>query len=638
MTLFKRSLYVLLALAMIAFATAVVSIRVHHDPKARGHVDSESKKKMTIQRVQVDLKVDKRGLLTVTQRIRYDLGKNAWHGLYQDIILANNEQPKTVEVARYDGGKVKPMKPGSGIQLGVGGAYGTFGAGLIKDPDRRLRIVWNVNDTGVRSFRIRYTLAGAVKNNADVSSLLWDVWGTGWESGVGVLGASATFPGKIKLFHPRTGDLLGLIRRTSVKGDTGSFELTQLPAGRQVQLQVAAAPLTGMKVNKRKALPGLRAEQKRIDRRNADLERRSAELHENKFSWFLLRALIGALLGVAIVAVSGLTFGRDPTKKVSAGGTYQYPPEKIPAPAVALRLGGASTDNLVSSALLGLLQKDVFRVLPSEVKKEDISIRNLVGEETYDRTKVEAWELPIAELLQTAIDKDPKHSPDFTKLKKFLKPTQAEAQIALFKKELGGEADRHGLKQTYRGRGLRTVIAAVALVLYVLGLSAVIGDDGGNAAQRYDSIGAMLYLFGLLPVLLWAAVEGNAFYRLRADQAERVRQWETYADFFEKMDLSREYPLTVEIWDEALLYAAAFGYATKVITNMPRTDAQGHALTTSDYRGTAWLAGNAAAIHSFKSIGSGVSGVTGMSSSSSSGGGGSGFSGGGSGGGGGGGW
>ena len=93
------------------------------------------------------------------------------------------------------------------------------------------------------------------------------------------------------------------------------------------------------------------------------------------------------------------------------------------------------------------------------------------------------------------------------------------------------------------------------------------------------------------PVLLWAAIEGNAFYRLKADQAERVRKWETYQDFFAKMDMSRDYPLTVEIWDEALIYAAAFGYAKKVITNMPRTDAAGTPVVSDVGSAGHWLDG-----------------------------------------------
>jgi uncharacterized membrane protein len=91
----------------------------------------------------------------------------------------------------------------------------------------------------------------------------------------------------------------------------------------------------------------------------------------------------------------------------------------------------------------------------------------------------------------------------------------------------------------------------------------------------------------------------------------------------------------VEIWDEALVYAAAFGFAKKVITNMPRTAPDGSP-ATGDTTGLGSIANNAFAVSALSSMTSGISSVTGMASSSSSSGGG--FSGGASGGGGGGGW
>jgi uncharacterized membrane protein YgcG len=576
------------------------------------------------------------GSLTVREVLEYDLGSTPWHGLFQDIILAGGEQVRGVRVTRLDGGVRQRLAPGSGIELGVGGAYGSYGYGVIKDPDRRLRIVWNISDTGRHVFEVRYRLAGAVKNYSDASTLLWDVWGTGWETGVGRLDAGVRFPGRIKLFHPRAGDLQRRVSDTRVRRNRGSFVVTNLPGKRQVQVRVAAAPLSGMPTRPKRIMPRLRAERAAIDARNAKQAVRSAELSGKSFVWFLLKSLIGAIVGLLLVALAWALLGRDTTKKVAAGGSYQYPPEEIPPPVIAKALGGAETENLVSATLLGFLQRDVFRVLPSVEKKEDVSIRNLVGATSFDASKVEAFELPIAELLQSAIDAHPEHSPDFTKLKKHLSPKDAETKIAAYGRGLKAEFAKYGLQQTYRGRLRRWLIGIAALALYVLCLIAALGNTGGNFAVRYDELNAFFYLVGLAPVLLWAAVDGDAFYRLKADQAERVRKWETYQDFFAQMDMSREYPLTVEIWDQALLYAAAFGYAKKVITNMPRTDAQGTRLTSSDTVGVGWLSGNAWALGSFSHMSSGISGVTGMASSSSSGGGG--FSGGGSGGGGGGGW
>jgi uncharacterized membrane protein YgcG len=635
--MFKRIFYSILAVLMAALGVAAFLLVLHHDPQARTYSNDDTDKSMFIERAAVVLKVDERGTLKVSEMLQYDLGSNAWHGLYQDVILAGGEQPTSVSVARVEGDQIEHFGPGSGIKLGVGGAYGTYGYGLIKDPDRRLRIVWNVNDTGRKSFLITYTLKNAVKNFQDASTLLWDVWGRGWETGVGELSAVVVFPGRIKLFQPRAGELQSRVSDTLVDGNLGRFKVVNIPQKRQVQVRVAARPLTAAPRQTGDVMPKLRAESAEIARFNAEQAKESAELKDRRPIWFVIRTVIGALLALLLVALCARTIGRDSSKPISAGGSYQYPPEKLPPPVAGKVFGGGATDDLVSSVLLGFLQRDVFRVLPSVEKKEDVSIRNLVGETTFDRAKVADYEAPIAELLQSAIDKHPEHSPDFTKLKKYLDARTAETKIAEFEKRLSAEARQLGADKPYRGLLRRWLIGIAAILLYVLAFLLVIAaTEGGNVAARYDTMSFSLWLFGFAPVILWAAVEGNAFYVLRADQADRVRKWETYQDFFKKMDLSREYPLTVEIWDEALLYAAAFGFAKKVITNMPRTDASGTRVTDTSYNGIGWMAGSGFAASSFSNMSSGISGVTGMASSSSSGGGG--FSGGGSGGGGGGGW
>lgn len=636
MRFFKLFLYTLAVLAMIAVGVALFELRLHDDPDAREFSNSDSGQSMFLQEVSSTFDVRSNGDLRVTEVLGYDLGDETWRGLYQDFILPKGAEVKSVKVSRLSGNTELPLAPGSGIKLGKGGAYGTYGSGVIKDPDRRLRVVWNVNDTDQQAFVVRYALSNVAKNYTDASTLLWDVWGTGWETGVGTMHVRVRFPGDIELFYPRAGDLQRRISGKQVDGNVGAFTVTNLPQKRQVQVRAAAAPLTGMPKQPEKILPKLRAEQAVIDARNAEYAKRSAELLDKPFSWFAIKSLLAALIGLAFVMLCWMLMGRDKTRMIEAGGTYQYPPEKIPAPVIAKALGDVETENLVSATLLSLLQRDVFRVLPSVEKKEDVSIRNNVGETTFDTAKVESWELPIAEMLQTGIDAHPEKSPDFLKLKKFIPAGTAESKIAAYEKALKAQMPQYELKSTYRGRVRRWFIGIVAIAFYTIGLVAIIGTDGGNAAARYDDMRIGLFMIGFFPVLLWAAVEGNAFYRLKDEQAERVRSWETYQDFFRKMDMSRDYPLTVEIWDEALIYAASFGFAKKVITNMPRTDATGTPVVSPAGAGLGWMAGNSAAASTLGSMTSGISGVTGMASSSSSGGGG--FSGGGGGGGGGGGW
>jgi hypothetical protein len=629
----KRILLALAALATIAGSVALFMVALHDDPSAHGSGGGDDKY-MFLERVDVRLRVDEKGRLTVTERLAYDLGSKAWRGLYQDIILNHGERVEDASVARVAGHDVTRMEPGSGIVLGVGGEYGSYGFGTVDDPTRRLRIVWNVYDTGRRAFVVKYKLRGAVRNHRDVSSLLWDVWGNGWETGVGRLKVNVVFPDRILMLHPRTDGLQARVTRPSVKGRAASFSVRDLPAGEPVQIQVAAKPLAGMPRTDTTALPAIARESGRIDAENADRARRSEELRARSFVWLLAWALAGALVGLLVVYLVYLLLGRDRTKPVSAGGVYHYPPEKIPAPVIAKALGGSETEELVSATLLSLLQRDVFRVMPSATKKEDVGIMNAVGQSSYDATRVEPWERPIADLLQSAIDAHPQRAPDFTKLKKHLSPTLAETKIAAFESALDAEMKRLNLQRAYRGRLRRTLVCVASAALYLLAMIATLGSGENDAAGRWDVAWFALPSIGFTNVVFWSALEGNAFYRLKPDQEQRVRQWETYQDFFRNMDLSREYPLTVELWDEALIYAAAFGFAKKVITNMPRTAADGSA-AAGDTRGLGAIAHNTYAVAALNSMTSGIGSVTGMASSSSSGGG---FSGGASGGGGGGGW
>lgn len=630
----KRFFCTLGALAMIGGGVALFMVALHDDPRAKGSGGGDEKY-MFLDEVDTRLRVDSSGGLTVSERLAYDLGSKAWHGLYQDVILNHGEQVAAVSVSRVYGGFATRMAPGSGIKLGVGGEYGSYGYGVVEEPSRRLRIVWNVNDAGRREFLVRYKLRGAVTNHRDASSLLWDVWGTGWETGVGRLKVGIVFPGAIGLVHPRTDGLQSRVSEPVVRGRKASFSVRELPAQQPVQVQVTAKPLSRMSRENSDILPSIATEQARIDADNADRAKRSGELRARSFIWLLLWAFAGALAGLLAVFLCYLGFGRDTTKPVSAGGSYQYPPEKIPAPVIAKALGGSETENLVSATLLSLLQRDVFRVMPSTTRKEDIGIMNNVGETTFNAANVAPWERPIAELLQSAIDDHPERAPDFTKLKKHLTPSVAESKITAFGTALDAEMPKFNLKRTYRGRLRRTLFGAFAATLFLLAMIAALGSGENDAAARWDASWFALPLIGFASVIFWASIEGNAFYKLKADQAERVRKWETYQNFFSNMDLSHEYPLTVEIWDEALVYAAAFGFAEKVITNMPRTAPDGSP-ATGDTAGLGAVANNAFAVSALSSMTSGISSVTGMSTSSSSSGGG--FSGGASGGGGGGGW
>src|SRR5204863_140193 len=117
--------------------------------------------------------------------------------------------------------------------------------GVVKDPRRALRIVWNVNDSGPVTYIVRYRLSNAVVNHSDASSLLWNVWGSGTKAGVQKFNVSVHYPQTIKSFDARAGEYEKRVHGQVVSGGNAAFQVSDLPGQNAIQIQLLADRLRG---------------------------------------------------------------------------------------------------------------------------------------------------------------------------------------------------------------------------------------------------------------------------------------------------------------------------------------------------------------------------------------------------------
>ena len=147
---------VLAAIAVAAFAREGAS--------ASGHEH--------IQRYDVFLEVEADGDLHVEERIVYDFGSSARHGIFRDIPVRLRYDDRYDR--RYPLSEIEVFgTPGTPVDLEVS----DFGGGRtrlrIGDPDRTIE--------GVHTYTIRYRVEAALNGFEDHDELFWNAIGTDWD-------------------------------------------------------------------------------------------------------------------------------------------------------------------------------------------------------------------------------------------------------------------------------------------------------------------------------------------------------------------------------------------------------------------------------------------------------------------------
>jgi uncharacterized membrane protein YgcG len=120
----------------------------------------------------VDLRIEARGTLLVTERIAYDFGTEERHGILRDVPVR----------FRYDDrhDRVYPLDV-----LGVSGSPGTPDQYKAENVDTSLRIRIGDPDrtvSGRHDYTISYRVEGALNGFADHDELYWNAIGTQWQA------------------------------------------------------------------------------------------------------------------------------------------------------------------------------------------------------------------------------------------------------------------------------------------------------------------------------------------------------------------------------------------------------------------------------------------------------------------------
>jgi hypothetical protein len=171
-------------------------------------------------------------VLAVQETITF-LYDGAFTGAFREVPLRTGETISDVSVSEGN----QAYRPGASAEIGSSGDPGTFGTARTDDG---IRIVWHYRaQDAVRSFTIRYRLAGLAVAHDDVVDVNLKVWGDEWEVGLGNLTALLFLP------HPASGSAYRVWGHpVFVRGDvtrdpmSATLRAVDVPARQFVELRV----------------------------------------------------------------------------------------------------------------------------------------------------------------------------------------------------------------------------------------------------------------------------------------------------------------------------------------------------------------------------------------------------------------
>jgi uncharacterized membrane protein YgcG len=129
------------------------------------------------------------GALRITERIRYDFGSDARHGIFREIPVRFDYEPDR----RYErlmpiddvSVETRPGTPGN-LKIESAGAYERL---RIGDPDRTI--------VGVHDYTISYRVRGALNPFEDHDELYWNITGNEWPVPIASANAIVAAPGPV---------------------------------------------------------------------------------------------------------------------------------------------------------------------------------------------------------------------------------------------------------------------------------------------------------------------------------------------------------------------------------------------------------------------------------------------------------
>jgi uncharacterized membrane protein YgcG len=582
-----------------------------------------------IERFASEMNIQADGSVLVTENIDVNFQSlSDRHGIFREIPVRYrwDPDPKLVRVYQVNVQSVRDLngrplnyetsQNGANLQIKIGDAN---------------RIV-----TGKQTYRIAYTVRGALNTFADHDELFWNVNGGEWP--VPMLAVSAT------VFSPNAFTSVACYEgpsgstkpcRSSFAPDRAAFSATSiLPAGEQ--LTVVTALRKGAV-----AVPAPTLEAG---------ERDVGDFFEAT-PWTIGGALVAMIGGLGLVARHWWTAGRDDREHETIVAEYE-PPEKIrPAQAGLLMDESADTKD-VTATIVDLAVRGYLTIteLPATgiFGKKDWSLTRTDGKahpealQDYERTifdglfgygAMDVTQRAVVSLIQRFSDRvgaaeatkaafqpTPTDVVKLSELKEHFYTTLAKAQRELYTDSVARKwfaADPQRVRQIYTALGLGALIVAGFLVLWL----------GSSFGAGFIGLGAVVPAVALLGV-------ASRMPRKTRAGAELFRRTMGFRHYMEIAEKERQrFAERENIFSDYLPYAIVFGCVEKWARAFSDIDAV--AATSSWYTGSTLGAFSASDLSN--NLSSFSSQVSSTIASTPGGSGGSGFSGGGSGGGGGGG-
>ncbi len=594
-----------------------------------------------IDRFAADIEIQRDGTLAITESIDVDfLTLQDRHGIFRVIPVRYqwDADPKMLRVYDVD---VRSVRDGSGRNLTYDTSEGDGPNFSIRIGDAD-RIV-----TGQQTYRINYTVRGALNPFAEHDELFWNVNGGAWDVPMRLVSATVrtAFDAftTVTCFEGPRGSTKAC--RSSFSPREAAFSATSaLPTGDQLTIVTAL----------RKG--AVNAPAPILQRRDREI----AEYFEvNPFT--VGGALIAMLGGLGLVARHWWTAGRDDREHETIVAEYE-PPEKVRPAQAGLLIDEFADTKDVTATIVDLAVRGYLTIteLPATgifgLGQKDWTLTRTVGKadpdglQPYERTiydglfgrgALDAAQRAVVSLIQrfsaragaadetrAEFETEPTDEVKLSALKKRFFTTLAKAQRELYGDSVERKwftADPQHVRQIYAALGVGAIVVAAFLVF---GLG--------------SSLGAGLVGLGaLVPALALIGVSSRMPRKTR-EGAELLRRTLGFRHYMEIAETDRQrFAERENIFSDYLPYAIVFGCVEKWANAFKDIDAT--QATSGWYTGSSLGAFSAndlsSNLSSFSSqVSSTIASTPGGSGGSGFSGGGGGGSGGGGGGGGGGSW
>lgn len=584
-----------------------------------------------IERFDADIEVQRDGALLITEAIDVDFQRlSDRHGILRDIPVRYqwDPDPKMLRVYELD---VRTVRDANGRDLPHETSENGDFRIRIGDPDRTV--------SGKQTYRITYTVRGALNAFADHDELFWNINGDRWAVPARVVTATVHTAFDALTTVTCYEGPLGSTKpcQSSFSPQRAAFSATTaLPAGEQLTIVTAL----------RKGAVTVPA---------PVLQRREREIDEyfEVTPWTVGGALVALFGGLGLVAWRWWTAGRDEREHQTIVAEYE-PPEKLRPAQVGLLVDEQADTKDVTATIVDLAVRGYLTIteLPASglfgLGKKDWSLTRTVGRakpealQPYERTIFDGLfgygamdvtqkavvalirrfsnQAGAAEETRAAFETQPTDEVKLSALKEHFHTTLAKAQRELYADSVAQRwfpADPQRVRQIYAALGVGAIVLAGFLV-FALG----------------SALGAGVV--GLAAVVPGVALLGVAsrMPRKTREGSELLRRTLGFRHYMEIAETERQrFAERENIFSEYLPYAIVFGCVEKWARAFKDIDAT--AQTSSWYTGSSLGAFSASDLSS--NLSSFSSQVSSTIAATPGGSGGSGFSGGGSGGGGGGG-